>query len=127
MVILLGVSLAGIPVNAQKPVIELLPMDHQHQHPEFMADTFSLGEFGHGEIPIADSSVYGLKTVNPYNKEDGKHRRTLWPFKVFHFKREPDRIRNRSQSEHGRQSENRTLFLKYIHPIQLFFQITALK
>jgi hypothetical protein len=116
-----GVLVAGIPVNAQKPTIELLPADLQLQHPEAMADTFSPGESVNAQHPNTDSSTYGKKSPGLYKKEDGKHQRTGWYYKLFHFKRQPDHIRRSSQ-----RSE-RIPFFKYIHPIQLFIQITALK
>jgi hypothetical protein len=120
-IVFLGVLLAGIPVNAQKPAIELLPTDHQHQHPEAMADTISLGESMQARQPVTDSSTYRQKSLNLYKKEDGTHKRTGWHFKVFHFKKQPDRIRR------SNQRSDRTPFFKHIHPIQLFIQITALK
>ena len=120
-IVFLGVLLAGIPVNAQKPAIELLPTDHQHQHPEAMAYTISLGESIHAQQPITDSSTYKQKSLNQYKKENITHKITGWQFKMFHFKKQSDRIRR------SNQRSDRTPFFKHIHPIQLFIQITALK
>jgi hypothetical protein len=121
IILVAGAALGVTPANAQKPVIELLPTDHQHQHPEAMADTIALGEYAQGQHPVSDTSNYRSSNADLYNKEDGKQRRTGWHYKIFQSKREPDRIRKNSRK--GGQ----ILFFKYIHPVQLFIQITALK
>jgi hypothetical protein len=115
------VLLSAVPVNAQKPTIELLPVEHQFQHREALVDTIYPGEYMNWQDSIADSSDNQHNSHPLYEKGDQPRERTGWRVKAFQFKREAAR------NEKGSKAENRMRFFRSIHPVQLFFKITALK
>ncbi len=111
----------SMPVNAQKPAIELLPFGSQVQHPEALVDTIYPGEYLNWQDSIADSSVYQQNTVHLYKKEGEPRKRPGWHFKAFQSKREAKITEKKSNTE------TRIHFLSSIRPVRLFFEITALK
>jgi hypothetical protein len=116
------VSLLAVdPAGAQKPVIYLLPSNHQHQHPEAMIDSICLAKNTTGQALITDTSDYYYSAMDQYKKEDGKKMKTGWHSDVLHLRRDTGRIGNKGRSE------KRFQFFNSIHPIHLLFQITALK
>jgi hypothetical protein len=121
IIIILSVTLAVAPVNAQKPVIELLPFDQQIQYPKALVDTIYPGEYINWQDSIADSSLNQQNTLHLHHKRDEPQKRTGWNFRIFQSKRGSDR------EERSSRTENRMRFFRSIHPVHLFFKITALK
>jgi hypothetical protein len=121
VLVIVSASLAVAPVNAQKPVIELLPIDQQLQYPEALVDTIYPGEYINWQDSIADSSLNQQNTLHLHHKRDETQKRTGWNFSVFQIKRDTDRAEQRSRTE------SRVWFFRSIHPVHLFLTITALK
>jgi hypothetical protein len=113
--------LTGTQASGQKPAIDLLPTNHQNQHPEAKANTIPLRDSVHrlDSLTIPAVSQTG-RTVGGEIVEWEKPR-TGWQFDSFSFKRDSGR------QEKKIKSGNQILFFKYIKPLQFFIQITALK
>ena len=121
VLITLGSLLASGPATGQKPSIELLPTDHQHQHPEAMIDSICHAKYTSGQALITDTSEYYCGAMDQYKKEDGKKLKTGWHSDVFNLRRDSGKTGSKGRSE------KRFQFFNCVHPVHLLFQITALK
>ncbi len=116
-----GMLLVHFPVSCQKPTIELLPTNHQLQHPEAMKDTMarrdSIEAWGPEVIPVH----HPAEDSSPHHKKGEKRIRTGWHFDVFHL-----RMPSGHKVDQG-SSDSRSERFRFVRPVQLMFQITALK
>jgi hypothetical protein len=99
----LGLLLVCFQVSAQKQVIELLPTNHQIKHPEAITDTLCRKDTLAGKVPVIIHGHTPAGSIDSEEHRDRERIRTGWHINAFHLKRIPHR------------------------PLQLFFQITALK
>ena len=119
--IFLGIVLCGMKVNAQKPVMDLIPVQRQLPHPETVQDTTAACR----EIQVVrqDSDSFKLSILPSDRVESGRQEsgRTRIDLESL-FKKRGRVTRNRPGPPAGVP-----LFYKYIHPLRMFIQITALK
>lgn len=113
--------LTGMKVNAQKPVMDLIPVQRQLPHPETVQDTTAVNR----EVQVVrqDSDAINVSILPSDRVESGRQEsgRTRIDLDSL-FKK-----RGRVTRHRPGQSAGVPLFYKYIHPLKMIFQITALK
>lgn len=120
-IMILGGILSSIMVNAQKPVIELIPVNRTLPPSEKAADTTSALRDQQAIRLIYDASTHPEPSVTRARPEPNEQRRTGMGLPSL-FKKWIDVPEDRPPRPTGVP-----LFFKYIHPFQLFFQINAQK
>ncbi len=117
----LGILAAGTDVNAQKPVLELIPANHQVQYSDTAPDT-AFADREWREIRFGTDSLAAIVPAPepplPGTMDTG---RTGAGSRSFFMKGEEVAGKDR------RKFNPPSLMFRYIHPFHLFVQITALK
>ena len=116
-----GLLMISTEMISQKPAIDLLPSSHQRIHPEAIADTSFTSDSQVKIVPVIPPS-HKPSSHLIYKETRKNEDKKSW----IHF----DSIFQREVSRNGRTSNrsgNYSLNFKYINPIKLFLNITALK
>jgi hypothetical protein len=108
-------------VNAQKPVLQLIPVNRSLPPTEIAADTINTLRDQPASRFVSDSCKQADLSSIQKEPDKEERRRTGMSLPSL-FKKRVDVPEDRPQRPIGIP-----LFFKYIHPFQLFFQITAQK
>ena len=118
MAVLLMVSAEMI---CQKPAIDLLPFTHQRIHPEAVLDTGFASDSQIVIVPLnPPSNTPSGNIVKKGNRQSENNRKWIDFDSIFQ--------RQEFKNEHpAKKSGNYSLIFKWIKPVKLFLNITALK
>ena len=120
---MVGLLMVFTEIAGQKPAFTLLPSTHHRIHPEAILDTSIVYVAqtsivtGDCDCPLTSPSgnLAHREIQQKESKKPGLHMDSLFQKPVF-------------KNEHpGKRSGNYPLIIKYINPINIFLQITALK
>ena len=112
--------LLALGLTAQKPAIDLISSQHQHRHPEAMADTVNVVN-----PPVREGFLTPAPPVQKQKSslnKNKKKRRQIGPSLDSLFQRAESRTSSREQSP-----AKSSLLKKRFNPLRLIIFITALK
>ena len=120
---MVGLLMAFTEIAGQKPSFTLLPSTHHRIHPEAIVDTSFFYDAqtsivnGNSDRPLTSPSgnLTRKEIHEKESKKPGLHIDSLFQKPVFRNERP------------GRRYGNYPLIIRYINPINIFFQITTLK
>jgi hypothetical protein len=121
LVVLVGLLIVCPRIAGQKPAYALLPSTHRYIHPEAILDTSIM--YCDEDSIIPDNYPLSSSSETIVKKEAQQEEKKI---PGLHF----DSLFQKSVSENersGKRSGNYPLIVKYVNPIHLFLQITALK